>query len=315
MKYSLFLVTALLCAGPADAGLDGYVFLYPIDSSFDSEGEAAWYGWLSELDSEAELNGTHSVHGAQIFNSPFQVTGRFYNHLQGPADPGACYGTTLEVTANRGGWGGTSATFTGDTRCAPPPIVKEPTPGTEIDVTPSGGDTPIVIALEQRYEFTSAENGVMFDIDADGEAERVAWPRDGSTGFLFYDRNRNDVVDNGAELFGNHTLLRNGVKATHGFEALAELDANEDGRISPADAHWTQLALWSDGNRDGRASPNEIRGLDAHGISALDLGFHWTGRRDAYGNVLRWQSSVARTDSGPRPYYDVYLVTSSETPY
>ena len=72
-----------------------------------------------------------------------------------------------------------------------------------IDVTPSDGHTPLVIALDNRYELTSPENGVFFDLDADGNPDRAAWPRDGSVAFLFNDRNGNGVPDDGAELFGN----------------------------------------------------------------------------------------------------------------
>lgn len=314
MKYVAFLAMALMCAWPAEAGLDGYVFLYPIESSFDSQGEAAWYGWLRELDSEAELHGTHSVHGAQIFDSPFQITGRFSNHLQGPAEPGSCYGTTLEVTANRGGWGGTSTTFTGDTRCAPPPpppTTKPPISGTEIDVTPSDGHTPIVIALQARYEFTDVDDGVQFDIDADGDADRVSWPRDGSVAFLFHDRNGNGVPDNGGELFGNYTRLNSGTTARHGFEALLEFDANADGAVTADDERWAELRLWQDVDHDGLATVNEISTLDAGGIASLGLRHHWTGRRDAHGNILRWQSDVVHTATGPRPYYDVYLMDAA----
>lgn len=156
--------------------------------------------------------------------------------------------------------------------------------------------------IGHRYEFTSAEN-------SDGSADRAAWPRDGSVAFLFYDRNGNGVPDDGAELFGNHTPLATGLNAAHGFEALGEFDANGDGAVTAADARWTHLGLWQDINHDGSAAPPEITSLDVHGIVSLGIAHHWTGRRDAHGNILRWQSSVVRAGAGPRPYYDVYLRT------
>ncbi|HUR80953.1 MAG TPA: hypothetical protein VM733_09315 [Thermoanaerobaculia bacterium] len=290
MRRGVILIALLASGLPAYAGLDGYVFLYPIESSFRSDGEAAWYGWLRELDASAELNGTHSVHGDQIFDSSFQVTGKYHYNLEGPATPATC---------------------SGDTRCAPPPPPPKepPVPGTEIDVTPSQGHTPIVVALNDRYEFTSVEKGVSFDLDADGRADRVAWPRDGSVAFLFRDRNGNGVPDDGAELFGNHTRLGNGANAMHGFEALAEFDTNADGAVTPADARWRQLALWTDTNHDGIPALPEISTLDAHRLASLGVRYHWTGRRDMHGNILRWQSRVERSGTGPRPYYDVYLMT------
>lgn len=306
MKRTTLILIGLLWSTVAQAGLDGYVFLYPIETSFRSSGQAAWYGALRERDTEAELTGDHSVHGPVVFNSPIAVTGMYSYDLEGPAEAGACYGTTLEVTANRGIAGSTSATFTGDTRCAPPPPVKKKD---DPEQTPECEQSPIVVALDGRYEFTDTDGGVQFDIDADGDADRVAWPRDGSVAFLFSDRNGNGLPDDGGELFGDHTRLRDGAQARHGFEALAEFDTDGDGAVTALDAQWTQLGFWQDRDHDGRATHDEISTLDANGISALGLTHHWTGRRDAHGNILRWQSSIVRAGTGPRPYYDVFLLT------
>ena len=125
----------------------------------------------------------------------------------------------------------------------------------------------------------------------------------------FNDRNGNGVPDNGAELFGNHTRLASGLNAAHGFEALGEFDTNGDGAVTPADAGWTQLGLWQDFDHDGSAAPSELTRLDVHDIVSLSVVHHWTGRRDAHGNILRWQSSVVHAGTAPRPYYDVYLRT------
>ena len=312
MNRVVLLVLTVACCPIAHAGIDGSVFLFPIETSFRSSGEAMWVDPLRRIDTSVELEGTHGVYGPVIFESPFSVTGRYAYDLEGPADPGACYGTSLQVEAHIHLVGNPEETFNGDTRCAPPPVIppppKEPTPGSEIDV-PYEGHTPIVIALHARYDFTDVEGGVQFDIDADGEPDRVAWPRDGSVAFLFHDRNGNGVPDDGGELFGDHTRLRNGSNARHGFEALAEFDSNGDGTVSAADAQWAQLGLWQDHDHDGVATSGEIRTLTAAGISELGLGYHWTGRRDARGNILRWQANVARADAARRPYYDVCLLT------
>jgi hypothetical protein len=65
--------------------------------------------------------------------------------------------------------------------------------------------SPILADLSRDgFKLTSAGDGVMFDIDADGMAEQVAWTeRDSDDSWLAMDRNGNGRIDNGAELFGN----------------------------------------------------------------------------------------------------------------
>jgi len=85
---------------------------------------------------------------------------------------------------------------------------------------------PLVLDLDgDGITTTSVINGPWFDHDSNGFAERSGWinPYDG---FLVMDRNGNGFIDDGKELFGNETILSNGIKAANGFEALDELDGN-----------------------------------------------------------------------------------------
>jgi hypothetical protein len=65
---------------------------------------------------------------------------------------------------------------------------------------------------------------VRFDLDADGIPEQVAWTRpDSEDAFLALDRNGNGLIDDGTELFDNHTPARPdlpGITTANGFEAL-----------------------------------------------------------------------------------------------
>ena len=317
-RRSIFPLVLLFSVAPMTraGGLQGSVVLMPFENdTFRSSGYAQYYNDLVQPDSSVTLDGVHGVNQVTpriVYEAIVLVPGRYYYDLEGPAEPGACYGTYLHVMADPPGPQEFSQTWQGENRCAPPPppaMPKDgPLPGSEIDL-PYEGHTPIVIALNGRYEFTSVESGVPFDVDADGDVDQVAWPRDGSVAFLFHDRNGNGVPDDGGELFGNHTRLRNGAEAQHGFEALLEFDSNGDGAVSAADARWAQLGLWQDLDRDGVATHDELSALGERGISHLGLRYHWTGRRDAHGNILRWQSDVVREEPGPRPYYDVCLVT------
>lgn len=96
--------------------------------------------------------------------------------------------------------------------------------------------SPLVVDLDGNgVETTTAENGTHFDHDNNGFAEKTSWVGK-DDGLLVRDLNNNGKIDNGTELFGNNTVLSNGQKATNGFEALKDLDSNNDGVFNNQDA-------------------------------------------------------------------------------
>jgi hypothetical protein len=183
-----------------------------------------------------------------------------------------------------------------------PPPPEAPLPGS--DPQPSPQDqcpncgSPIVIDLAgDGFRFTGPRRGVSFDIDADGEAERLTWtdPR-GDEAFLVLDRNGNGAIDDGGELFGNATPQPPS-DDPNGFRALAVFDrpaegGDGDGRITAADAVWPRLQLWRDGNHDAIAQPWELSSPGQHGITAFHLRYITSRRTDRHGNRLRWASWV-----------------------
>ena len=100
--------------------------------------------------------------------------------------------------------------------------------------------------------------GIHFDLDNSGFAEQTSWvaPEDG---LLVLDRNNNNFIDGGAELFGTETLLSSGEYAAHGFEALAEFDVNRDGVIDSGDAIYSSVRVWRDANSNGLADSGELK--------------------------------------------------------
>ena len=178
--------------------------------------------------------------------------------------------------------------------------------------------SPIVLDLQGNgYDLVGLQNGLLFDHDADGRAEPTGWtaPRTDDA-FLFLDRNGNEVVDAGNELFGNFTPLSDGKRAESGFDVLAELDGgslggNVDGWITAEDAVWSRLRLWRDENGNARSELNEVLTLSAGGVIGIDTRYSFQGRKDRFGNRLRFKANarlVLRGHERTVPAYDVFFV-------
>jgi hypothetical protein len=176
--------------------------------------------------------------------------------------------------------------------------------GTEND---DGGHSPIVIDLGNgTLRFTSAANGVLFDIDGDGQRDPIAWTEAGSPdGFLVLDRDGNGTIDSGRELFGNYTQQPTSPHP-NGFLALAVFDSNSDGVISAADAVFRTLRIWTDTNHNGRSEAQELATLDSFDIVSIDLHYRTSRRHDPYGNQIRYRSRVNR-DGPPTVAVDVFF--------
>jgi hypothetical protein len=99
---------------------------------------------------------------------------------------------------------------------------------------------PLVLDLDgDGVETVSASNGAYFDHDGNGFAERSGWVSS-DDGLLVFDKNGDGIVNDGKELFGDQTILEDGTKASHGFQALTDLDDNQDGKIDANDAAFSQ---------------------------------------------------------------------------
>lgn len=178
---------------------------------------------------------------------------------------------------------------------------------------PPGLYSPIVIDMDRGgFRFTDLESGVNFDIDADGLHERVAWIADGSgDAFLALDRNGNQAIDDGSELFGDSTQQPSS-DHPNGFSALAVFDqagngGNDDGWISSADSVFEDLVLWVDSDHDGSSSQRELKSLAEHGVVAISLRPTESRRRDRHGNLLRYKS-VVQLNRATTQAVDVFLL-------
>ena len=116
---------------------------------------------------------------------------------------------------------------------------------------------PLVI----NFDGTAAEltdSKIDFDLDADGDAERISFVRAGS-GFLAIDKNGDGAINDGSELFGPRT--------GDGFAELAEHDGDGNGWIDEGDDIYASLRVWSRGT-DGA---DQFSSLAQRNVGALYL--------------------------------------------
>jgi hypothetical protein len=175
--------------------------------------------------------------------------------------------------------------------------------------------SPIILDLAHNgMHLTGTDDGVWFDLDGDGNVDRIGWTTAGADeAFLWLDSNGNGVVDTGAELFGS-AMDENGFEALANFDLRDEGDiawgGNADGVIDAQDKVWPHLRLWVDANHDGVSQPEEIFTADQKGVKAIEVGYRWSGRRDAHDNQFRYRAQVAIEHNGhvvTGEAYDVFF--------
>jgi hypothetical protein len=183
--------------------------------------------------------------------------------------------------------------------------------------------SPIVIdTAGDGYRLTSADDGVVFDLDANKMvAEKIAWTDpDGDEAWLVLDRNGNGVIDSGAELFGSRTpaYADSATPITeNGFDALNLLEGPSYGRsrfdqiIDARDEVYARLRLWFDRNHNGISESDELVPLADAGVLAISSEYKENARRDEHGNRFSLMGkALFRGPEGQevwRTIYDVYL--------
>lgn len=183
--------------------------------------------------------------------------------------------------------------------------------------------TPILIDVAgDGFQMTDAADGVLFDFIGSGIPRQISWTAsDSDDAWLVLDRNRNERIENGKELFGNITpqpIPASGKR--DGFLALALYDSpnhggNADVLIDQNDSIFSHLRLWQDRNHNGVSEAEELHALSELGVEAISLDYKESRRRDRWGNVFRYRAKVYgpnHSDLG-RWAYDVVLLSARDS--
>jgi hypothetical protein len=199
---------------------------------------------------------------------------------------------------------------------------------------------PFALDLDGDGIETTGDMGrttVLFDHDGDGILSGTGWLR-GDDAWLVLDRDGDNRITSGAELFGVDTPLASGAWDTvtlantqrtifrDGFSAIAPLDTNRDGRIDASDgavsgwsirrdlnadgvigANETRLAqasdlrIWRDANVNGRVDSGELMSFTEANVVSINVNRAWQGRTAlGNGNELIATGSYTRSDNTTR---------------
>ena len=163
------------------------------------------------------------------------------------------------------------------------------------------GADPILVDLngDGKIETTTVEDGINFDHQKDGFAEKTSWVSK-EDGILAIDKNNNGIIDDGSEIFGDNYLKNDGKKATSGFDALKDLDSNNDGIISAEDSEFNNIKiLKGDGS---------LISLEEAGIVSINLNSNSVNTIDENGNILVSQGSFVKNDGSVGNLGDFNLI-------
>ena len=170
--------------------------------------------------------------------------------------------------------------------------------------------------LNNKYkvlDYINTENGLQAYCLKNENGEYIIAFR-GTDAFLALDKNSNGLIDNGNELFGNHTISNtrfgeqeaNKDTSINGYEALKAYDLNGDNVIDSKDEIYDKLLLWKDSNQNAITDKGELIKLKDSGIVSIDLNYKNTNT-DEKGNTIKQSSTVTFEDGSTTIANDVWF--------
>lgn len=177
-------------------------------------------------------------------------------------------------------------------RPSPAPSVTRAAHGLTVSYPSPSTNCATIISTDpnSQYALTAAEDGVLFDIDDDGDLDRVGWTEPATdVAFLALDRDGDGRITSGAELIGDRTVP--GV--TTGADALIKLSTHPGtwGRLDSDNPLFAKMRLWRDVNHDGTSDAGELRAAEEE-LSGIGLGYERHRRMDSHGNQSRLRGFV-----------------------
>jgi hypothetical protein len=138
--------------------------------------------------------------------------------------------------------------------------------------------SPISLLWDNGADIEQNVTVTTFPLEPGKGSRWYLWKASAQTPLLVYDPGHTGKVTSAFQLFGpwafggKQLASLNGGKVSgypwaNGYEALATLDKNGDGKI--AGDELAPLALWFDGDRDGSAQEGEVKPLDRAGVTGL----------------------------------------------
>ncbi|MBY0356813.1 MAG: tetratricopeptide repeat protein [Candidatus Obscuribacterales bacterium] len=158
--------------------------------------------------------------------------------------------------------------------------------------------TPILIPLarENSLKRLIERRAVRFDLDGLGVRSYDCWPAK-NAGWLVFDSQGKGQIDSGLQLIGGVTFW---LFWQNGYEVLASLDDNGDGKISGCEL--ACLSIWQDLNGNGVSEPGEVKSLADWHIAGLAV----SGHKNKHG-VLCNPDGVILTNGLKKPTFDLIL--------
>ena len=122
--------------------------------------------------------------------------------------------------------------------------------------------SPVSLVWNAAHSVESAYTLTNFPINPKLPAgQKYEWRASAEAPLLVWDPESKRTVTEASQLFGNHTF---GKSWKHGYEPLATLDKNSNGKLSGDELK--PLALWFDANRNGISEPGEVKGAAESGV-------------------------------------------------